>query len=581
MRGIPTGGFNKVKMMLNGVPMNASLSGEAVPLHFIPIEQVERIEIIRGPGSALYGKWAFLGVINVITRQEGNRIFGRFGSFDAHNAGVVATYNDIEDFKVSLNASGWERDRSDIGSGPDSYTGSSLSSNAPGPVNDSREAGTGVLSMEYKDISLIAQWTSTSFGNHFGMTGALPPLDDRQNLTERNWVVEMGWDRELSQALELKLNAGYRRYLWDSGKMLLFPAGDITPDDAVGSTHYEEGAAYAGINLHWTEWERHHVLFGLEYENIEMGDTWQKTNYDPVTLASVSYQRFSGDKNWVDEHNNRNIFGAFIQDEYKITDNLTLTAGLRYDVYDDTKNTNKDASIRISGIYSASENHIFKIQYAEAFRPPSFIEMYLINAPGFSTNAQIDFETVKTFELGYIYKNSSLTGELTLFRSELNDLINYVVDPVTSLEFPDNSETITSHGVEMMLNWKIYNSLLIDANVSYANTVKGETLSGEINWLGNVGLVYQPDNNWFAALNYGHVGKRKRIDEDPRSSLDAYNTVDITAGIEKLFFGGTEFRAGVKNIFDEDIRFPASYTLFPEDYDSAGREWWVGFSYEF
>ena len=581
MRGIPTGDSNKVKYMLNGIPMNASLTGEAVPLHYIPIEQVERIEVIRGPGSALYGKWAYLGVINVITRQEGNRIFGRFGRFDARNAGVAATYDGIEDFKVSLNASGWERDRSDIDSGPDSFTGPGLSSNAPGPVNDSRKAVTGVLSMEYKDLSLIAQWTSTRFGRHFGMTRALPPLDDRQNTTERTWMVETGWNRELSQALELKLNAGYRRYLWDSGRQWLFPAGVIIPDTAVGNSHYEEGAAYAGLNLHWTEWKSHHVLFGLEFENIGMGETWLRANYDPVTFGPVSYQRFGGDKNWLDVHNNRNIFGVFIQDQYKITDNLDLTGGLRYDVYDDTKNTNKDGSIRIAGVYNASENHIFKIQYAEAFRPPSFMEMYRINEPGSLASTQLDFETVKNFELGYIYKKPSLTGVVTLFHSKMEDLISNVRNPDTLISVPNNSETIKTVGMEMTLNWEIYKSLLIDANISYANTVEGETLLGEINWLGNVGLVYQPDSNWFTALNYRHVGRRKRIDEDTRSSLDAYNTVDITAGIEKLFFDGIGFRAGVNNIFDEDVRFPAYHTLFIDDYEYPGREWWVGFSYKF
>ena len=94
------------------------------------------------------------------------------------------------------------------------------------------------------------------------MTGALPPLDDRRNQTELSRTVDVGWSKELSQDLELKVNAGYTSYLWDSGKLWLFPAGHVIPDDMVGNSHYEEGTARTGINLHWTGWEDHHFLLG-------------------------------------------------------------------------------------------------------------------------------------------------------------------------------------------------------------------------------------------------------------------------------------------------------------------------------
>ena len=580
MRGIPTGTSQKIKLMLNGVPMNASLQGEAAPLFFIPIEQVERIEVIRGPGSVLYGKWAYLGVVNVVTRQEGNRVFGRFGSFESHNAGVVASYEDHEGFKASLNASGSERDRSDIESGPDSLAGTGLS-RAPGPVNDSREAGTGVLSMEYKKFTLLTQWTSTSFGSHYGLTGVLPPHDDRRNQTEISRSVDLGWSKELSHALELKVNAGYTSYLWDSGKLWLFPAGLVTPDDTVGNSHYEDGTSRTGINLHWTGWEDHHFLLGLEYEHVQMGEIWLKANFDPKTFEPMPYQRFNGDKNWLDEGHNRNIYSSFIQDQYKATDNITLSAGLRYDYYDDSNSSIQKSTIKLAAVYSLSENHIFKAQYGEAFRPPSFFEMYRINEPGLLANTRLDFETVKTFELGYIYKKPSLTGEITLFHSEMNDLINSVVNSQTFISSPVNIDTIKTVGAEMALHCKIVNPLSLDTNVSYARSIEGETQLGEINWLGNVGLVYRPYHNYVTSLSYGYVGERKRIDEDPRSNLSAYNTVDLTFGIEKLYVEGLKFRAGVKNIFDEDVRFPASYTSYPKDYDAPGREWWAGIAYNF
>jgi outer membrane receptor for ferrienterochelin and colicins len=104
----------KVKIMLNNVSVNNTFSSEADPVWSLPVEQVERIEFIRGPGSALYGKDAYCGVMNVITRSSGNRIFGKYGRFDAYEGGGIFSYALPEqDFKISLNAAGWERERSD------------------------------------------------------------------------------------------------------------------------------------------------------------------------------------------------------------------------------------------------------------------------------------------------------------------------------------------------------------------------------------------------------------------------------------------------------------------------------------
>ncbi len=581
MRGIPNGGSRKIKAMLNGVPLNATQGGEAVPVYFIPIEQVERIEVIRGPGSVLYGQWAYFGVINVVTRKEDNRVFGRMGSFNAHAAGIIASYNDVKkDFKASLNIAGWERDRSGVESGPDIFTGSGLPSNAPGPVNDSREAPTGIMSLEYKDLSLITQWTSTSFGSHYGLSGPLPPLDDQRLQTERTWMVEMGWDREISKFLQLKLTAGLRQYLWDSGKIWLYPPGVITPDDTVGNSHYEERAAYGSMNLHWKEWERHQLLFGVEYEHVAMGDTWLDANYDPVTFAPLTYQRFGGEKNWIEEDKSRGIFGIYIQDQFKVTDHLTLSAGLRYDSYQDNGNSNNNSTLRVAGVYRLDEHHILKAQYSEAFRPPSFGEMYVKNTPSVLGNIQLKFETVKTYELEYIYKNSPFIGRFTLFRSEMNDLINYAQNPTSGMFMPTNTDSIKSHGGELELSLKIFEYFLLDANVSYANIEGGKKIFGAINWLGNVGLVYQPSDDWFAAMSYRYIGKRDRIKSDPRPKLDDYHTIDITAGIKNLYWDGLALRAGIKNIFDEGVRFPAPMS-FPEDAPQPGREWWVQVSYDF
>src|SRR4029078_13627682 len=63
-----------LKILLDGVPLSRQSSGINGSVLFLPVEQIDRIEVIRGPGSVVYGDFAFMGLVNIITRKEGNRV---------------------------------------------------------------------------------------------------------------------------------------------------------------------------------------------------------------------------------------------------------------------------------------------------------------------------------------------------------------------------------------------------------------------------------------------------------------------------------------------------------------------------
>ncbi len=107
IRGLQHGNGN-IKVLLNSVAMNKAYSGYGHVFH-IPVEQVERIEVIRGPGSAVHGEFAFAGVIDVITRKDENRAYGRAASGDTYGGGGVFSLADEErDLHFSLNLAGWD-----------------------------------------------------------------------------------------------------------------------------------------------------------------------------------------------------------------------------------------------------------------------------------------------------------------------------------------------------------------------------------------------------------------------------------------------------------------------------------------
>jgi iron complex outermembrane receptor protein len=562
----------KIKMLLNGVPMNSAMEGSGIAVFYIPIEQVERIEVIRGPGSGLYGEWAYLGVINVKTYQKGNQVFGRVGSYDFHSGGIRASYEcEDKNFRTSLNIAGWERDSTDIGSGPDMF-------GITGNIDNSIKSPTAILSLDYKKLSIIAQLIENRQGNNYGLTGAIPPADEQNLHKDQYKMLEARLNPDISTHLTSEIKLGWREYVWDSGDFWLYPAGVITPYDSIGASYYEEQAYYGSILFHWTGWQKQHWLIGAEYEDTRMEDVWMKVNYDPISYEPVPYQTFTGSKNWMDEDNSRKLVGMFVQDQIDLTEQVSVTAGLRYDRYEDGEYSYSRVTPRIAGVFRVTDSHIFKIQYAEAFRPPSFSEMYSKNNPALIGNPELDFESVRTYEAEYIYRAGRFIGKFTVFYSEMDNLI-YTVRKLYS-----NMGSATSKGVELEGNWRIIDTLTVNANMSFIDTeddLSGNDFKNSPRWLSNAGLIWQPQSDWTAALNYRHVDKRNRVAKDPREPLDGYDTLNLTLSRKNLFYKGLTVRGGIKNLSDEDVLYPGNYNDYKEDYLQIGREWWVQLSYEF
>ncbi|MBF0226891.1 MAG: TonB-dependent receptor [Desulfobacterales bacterium] len=573
----------KVKMLLNGVPMNDTLSGTCSPLYNIPIQQVEKIEIIRGPGSAIYGKWAYSAVINVVTKQDGNRVFIQYGSFDTFSAGGLVSYSQPEkDFKISLNISHWNRNRSGLISGPDILYGSPNESIsiAPGPVDDSVDSTNGIFQVSYKDVSLSGQYISTTAGDSFGFIGALPPLDDEDRREIDTFsTIKLKWSPKLTSSIDMNFNVGLKKSIYDESNAYLYPPGFSIPDvivyenGMIGGPYYEEGGIDSGMELHFKGWKNHKIMAGWEYEHVKIMDVWSRRNYELSGMPLSSPQRFTGEGNWIDENKSRDIFAIFMQDQFEVTETLTFTTGLRYDYYDDTSDR---LSPRIAVVFHPFEKHIFKAQYAESFRPPAFLEMYAKNNPVVSGNTDMAPEVIKTTELGYIFKAQPVSAKLTIFYSYLDNLITQ--DGFQYL----NSGGAILKGAETEMEWQISNSLMLYGNLSYVKTKDKDTdteIRGSSNWIGNIGLTYEPVEDYLLSVQYFYCGDRNRDAADIRPDVDKYHMVNIAATSENLFLEGLTLRMGIKNLFDEDIRYPSFDYI--EDYPTSGYEIWGQISYDF
>jgi len=130
-------GSSNLKLMLNGHAVNGNFSVAAPHLMNLPIEQVDRIEVIRGPGSVLYGEYAFSGVVNVVTRSGDNRGFVGYGRYDSPVMGGVISHEISEGVDLSLNLSAKKSGGAEHDSG-EYFVGDNLIGQA-GSLNTKRE----------------------------------------------------------------------------------------------------------------------------------------------------------------------------------------------------------------------------------------------------------------------------------------------------------------------------------------------------------------------------------------------------------------------------------------------------------
>jgi iron complex outermembrane receptor protein len=567
-----------IKYMLNSVPVNTTRGGHAFPLFEFPVAQIERIEVIRGPGSAVHGEFAYIGVVNVITRKEGNQVYGRAGSFDSYGGGALYSWSDPEnDLKLSLNIAGSTSDGADVTTGPD-VLGPAPFSNAPGPTNEARDQLSAVLNLDYKDFSLKADILHSGLGNFFGSADALPlPKNDIFDFSTQ-WALEARQSLTLAPSLKTNLHVGWwQNWFSVDEDHLLFPSGTPGfPNGVLASANAQERSVYGGADFVWKGWKDHTFLLGWSTAWTKLMDASITANFQPSTGLPAPLQTWTGSENWLTAPVDRLRNSITLQDEFRFNPDLTFTLGLRYDHYDDV---GEKLTPRVAGVYRLTEKHILKAQYARAFRPPTFIEMFSQNNSVVNGNPNIRPATIDTYEVGYIYKADRTVIRTTLYYSELDDLI--VNQGGTFL----NSGGATQMGLEMEWEQEITSQFKLNSNITLQDTedrATNDPIEGSAQLLANVGVNYRPIQDLMFNVQYRYVGHRHRAAGDTREDLGGYDNVDFTANWFQPFGGqGWTLRGGIRNLFDEDIRYAAPANTYPDDYPRPGISFWTQMSYEF
>ncbi|MBD8524466.1 TonB-dependent receptor plug domain-containing protein [Pseudomarimonas arenosa] len=525
VRGI-TVPFNagNTKVLLDSVGLSREESGGNSAVLLLPIERVERIEIMRGPGSSIHGGFAFAGVINVITHKQGAQVFVSGDSDSAVAAGGHIAWG--------RDAGNWQ-----------GYVGGALADHGEdaGPIGQhpNDEVSWATLGLQRNAFSLTL--------HHTDRDQYLAPVPGiRLPSGEQSTAIEARQAFQLGPRADLEARVAWLENAFAS---------------ATTGKRFSGSRIEGEVDLFWRPLDAHQVLLRMEaaQSRTDLGIIRLPAAPDPALLeTSVRDQQ-------------RQLLAFTIQDQIELSETVSATLGLRWDDYDDVQS---QFSPRLGLVWQAAERHILKAQYAEGFRAPTYWELY----PRSERDERIGFETMGSAELGYVYRRPGATARVTLFRSSTDDQIYVVLPPPPGqpTQF-DNSNRYRSRGVELEWEQNIGADFDLLANLSYADTWDSRSTSGPdgdsavaADWIGNLAAIWRPRAGLSLALRWLYVDDRHAFSGE----LDGYDKLDLTLGWRRPA-SNWEVELGVRNALDDPIDYPFALPFSTVSQHFAPRTWWL------
>jgi outer membrane receptor for ferrienterochelin and colicins len=550
------GDYNsRVLLLIDGHRVNDQVYDQApIGTDFpLDIDLIDRVEVVRGPSSSVYGANAFFGVVNVITRRgkdlKGTELSGDAGSYNTYK-GRLTYGNRFENGFEGLASGSYMHS-----------AGQSLSfkefdrpetSNGVARHCDTDEFQSYFSSLSYKDFSLEGVYSTREKG--------IPtaPIDLLFNDPAARTIDEHGF-------LDFKFQHAYSNQLGVMAR-LFYDHYDFSQDSP-----YNPGLPNQ---------IRNRVLFRDEARGESLGGEVQLTKrlFDSHNLVmGAEYRRnFRQDQFSFDETpffqylNNRQDsanWGIYAQDEYEILPNLRLNAGLRFDTYESFGGF---LDPRAALIYQPFDKTVLKLLYGRAFRIPNVFELFYQDGGSTqkaSTNLQP--ETIDTYEMVWEqYIGKHLMFSVSGYYYSMDNLITLQVDPQDRLLVFHNVDQVTGKGIELQLGGKWPNG--IQGRASYA-WQRAEDAFG--NWLTNSPEHQAKLNLMFPLIADRLFGGSELLYMSPRKTVhdkksdDSY-VMNLTLSAPNLF-KGLDLSASVYNLFNQNYGDPGSdanvQNLIPQD----------------
>jgi len=555
-RGVTPGLFNNKSLyLINGHPSYESLFGSTL-LDFVPIEIVDRIEVVRSPASVLYGTNSISGVINIITKQgkeNSDQVTFRAGS-NSHMYGSLVHHD--ENFSMAASV---QRD-----DGYD-YTG----------TND--EFGN-IVDLDYRyDVENIYV---DSYGDDWRIHGAFFNREKAmyginpwawQNGTFKNFAGYFDANKNYNIKTG-ELNFWLRYDLSDKDihvNQFPFPASSAdcsafnTPTTSpplppTGSC--DDSARNASTVINKVERYSLEVQFKdniTENINYIVGGTVEQQKSTPLLFISD----LDGSTTTDAYANNQetNTAAIYTQIKYQMNDDTLFVAGIRAE--NNSENAGSGIMPKLGLTYQLVPETYIKVLYSEAFRSPMFIEKYVDLNNVLMGDPDLERETIQTFEIGIdsqINENNKL--QLSAYTLNLEDeILRFPLPAPSPATVYDNGAGKKMNGLE--IEWKsiiskqlelIINAAYVDGEDKSLNEKDAPLIANETL---NAILTYHITKNLSTTFTAQHIGEKDVVSSitDERSTLDSYQLVNFITNYKinqhnvKLIFN---------NITDERYSYP-------------------------
>jgi iron complex outermembrane receptor protein len=549
------GDFNtRVLVLLDGRRLNqpasdASLLGTE---EIVDLAAVERVEIIRGPGSTLYGTNAFHAVINLVTRTgaaakgvEAELASGSFGSGYASLAGGTRAANG---FDVFATASGY------------TSRGASLyypEFDEPG-TSDGRADGVdgdrfgrtfvrvmkGDFSAEGFYASRRKEIPTASYETIFG--------DPRAETTDGAGMVSLAYEHAFADLSRVWATASYQSVFYD------------------GAYPYEDGLLTDYVHSDWITLEGQYQAFVAGRHRLSVGGEARRNLRLDVGVPGTFEDRRSS---W--------ILAGFLQGEAHLGERVTLYAGGRYDHYEVFGGT---FSPRVALVAQVAEGTWLKGLYGRAFRAPSSYELYyqdgsLTQKPALS----LEPERLETFELALERRvRPALRATLSVYHVRSTNLIDLVTDPEDELLVYTNGDTARGTGVELGLDGNLGSRLFARASYAFQQAEEGPESARPVGSPRHVAHVAASvtlaSGQLLPGLEAHYLGERTTL---AGASAGAHTLAAVTLTVRPKAIPRIELRAKLANMLDARYSDPGGEEHRQDLLLRDGRTAWINLGFRF
>lgn len=553
-RGSNPFAMGQSKLVIDGVVVNDKMTGSYSQFLDMPVHMIQRIEVVRGPGSLLSYVNGYAGSVHVITKANrddnspvGNELFAELGSSQYKMGGFVTSHKENE-FSISSDLY-YKTHNQMLPVEVDRYGSSGESQQ----WLDNYSFG---INGQYNNFTIKGRLSEKESGASYGQSFSLSE-DESDYVDIKNNFVELGYYYDIAKDIKVELSLGYiELYRELQNKVIPSAVLPSVPDGRYFLIDLKEKTFNERIELQINAIDSHHINLGIYGYQSDMAKNEGRASFDNLQTYSV-YDIL------IDTP--RNMYSLYFDDLIDITEQTSIQIGLKYDHYSDVES---QASPRIALVHRYDNENIYKFMYTHSYREPSWREQYLAQPSFYDSTLDIKPEIVDAYELGYIRKIDLKSHiKLNIYYLSNEDQI-HAQNPTHTFQ---NNDANDLYGFEIEYRNEFENNDQVYFNYSYVegNNVD-DNLASSAEAMAKAYYIHHVNDVLTISTIAKFVGDKGRIEADLRDNVDRYALFDLSVNYQYQP-AGISANLSVKNLFDETYFLPSPENTYPDDFERESR----------